>query len=84
MSEAETVTNIYEALGFEDAEEMTAKGDLAGLIFRVGRERNLSDDRLASLAGCPSERMKQLHEAKLDEFSIEELSRYLVAPGHGV
>ena len=81
---ADITTNIYETLNFEDAEEMTAKGNLAGLIFRIGRERALTDSALAERAGCSDTRMGLLHDGKLDEFSIEELSRYLVALGHSV
>lgn len=81
---ADITTNIYETLNFEDAEEMTAKGNLAGLILKIGRERALTDSALAECAGCSDTRMGLLHDGKLDEFSIEELSRYLVALGHSV
>lgn len=82
--EAETIPNIFEALDLENAEEEMARCELAGRIFRIGRERSLTDDELGTLAGCPPERMAQLHAVEFDDFTIDELCRYLVALGHGV
>ena len=51
--EAETFTNVFEALDLENAEQEMARCELAGRIFRIGRERKLSDAELADLSGCP-------------------------------
>lgn len=83
-TEFEVVTNIFEALDLPNAEGETARCELVGRIFRIGRDRNLSDRQLAELAGCTYERMAQLHAVEFDDVTIDELCRYLVALGHGV
>lgn len=77
--EAETFTNVFEALDLENAEQEMARCELVGRIFRIGRERNLSDTELAELAGCSPERMAQLHAAEFDDVTIDELCGYLAS-----
>ncbi|MCF6284004.1 MAG: helix-turn-helix domain-containing protein [Candidatus Hydrogenedentes bacterium] len=84
MSNSEPIHNVFDALGLEDAEETIAKCDLAVCIFRIGEERKLTDAALAEIVGCLPERMALLHATEVDDFSIEELSRYLVALGQNV
>jgi predicted XRE-type DNA-binding protein len=83
-TEFEVVRNIFEALDLPNAEGETARCELVGRIFKIGRDRNLSDRQLAELAGCTYERMAQLHAVEFDDVTIDELCRYLVALGHGV
>ena len=83
-TEAESFFKVFEAPGLENAEEELVRCELVGRIFRIGRERNLSDVELARLAGCPPERMAQLHAVEFDDVTIDELCRYLVSLGHGV
>lgn len=80
----EIVANIFEALDLPNADEETARCELVGRIFKTGRERHLSDQQLADLAGCTYERMAQLHAVEYDDLTIDELCRYLVALGHEV
>ncbi len=83
-TEFEVVRNIFEALDLPNAEGETARCELVGRIFKIGRDRSLSDRQLAELAGCTYERMAQLHAVEFDDVTIDELCRYLVALGHGV
>ncbi|MBX3176491.1 MAG: XRE family transcriptional regulator [Candidatus Hydrogenedentes bacterium] len=80
----EVVTNIFEALDIPNAEHETARCELVGRIFQIGRDRNLSDRQLAKMAGCTYERMSQLRAVDFDDVTIDELCGYLVALGHGI
>ena len=81
---AEEIDNIFDALDLENGEAEAARCALAGRIFGIGRERNLSDEALAKSIGCSTDRLAQLHAIEFDDFTIDELCRYLVALGHGV
>lgn len=81
---AETFSNVFDALDVEMADEEMARCELAGHIFRIGREQNLTNVALAERAGCPPERIAQLHNADFGDVTIDELCRYLVALGHGI
>jgi predicted XRE-type DNA-binding protein len=74
-TEFEVVRNIFEALDLPNAEGETARCELVGRIFKIGRDRNLSDRQLAELAGCTYERMAQLHAVEFDDVTIDELCR---------
>ncbi len=84
MNKSEPVYNVFEALGFVNVEEMTARANLASKIIGVVRVRGLSCEAAAELVGCAAVRIEQVCNADLDDFTIDELCRYLVALGQDV
>ena len=82
--ETEVVDNVFEALGFDNPEEEMVRCELLSKILHFGDDRGLSNKELARLAGSTQKRMAQLRAIDLEDVTIDELCRYLVALGHGV
>ncbi len=84
MDSSESIYNIFETLGLENAEALMAVSVLASKIVKAKEARGLSDTEAAELAGCTPMRIDQICRADLDGFTIDELCRYLVSLGQNV
>jgi predicted XRE-type DNA-binding protein len=86
--EADTVTasngNVFADLGFNDAQELAAKADLARAIRQLIDARALSQREAAPLVGVSQPDLSNLYRRRLDGFSIGRLSRMLIALGQDV
>lgn len=69
--------NIFEFLGFEDAKELDAKGELLVRIHKVLRARGLNQTQLAKAIGMDKSELSKLLRGDLDRFSIERLMKAL-------
>jgi predicted XRE-type DNA-binding protein len=73
--------NIFETLGFPDAEELKAKADLVIQIIQIIEERGLKQMEAAEIMGVDQPKVSALVNGKLDGFSMERLYRFLNALG---
>jgi predicted XRE-type DNA-binding protein len=71
--------NIFEDMGMPDAEERLAKAELARVIRKVLRERDLTQAQAAALLGVKQPDVSDLVRGKLARFSMERLERFLNA-----
>jgi len=86
--EDQTVTassgNVFADLGLPDADELAAKADLARRVRQLIEARGLSQREAAPLVGVSQPDLSNLYRRRLNGFSIERLSRMLVALGQDV
>lgn len=84
MSNPETFQNVFDALGLPEAEELSAKAELAAKFIDIVRERGFSHEDAAKEIGSTPSRVKMICCADLDDFTIDELCRFLVALGQDI
>jgi len=66
-------------LGFDDAEELSAKALLAVKFNEIVEKRNLSQAEAAALTGMTQPKVSQVRRYKLQNISLERLMHALVA-----
>ena len=66
-------------LGFEGAEELTAKATLAVKFNELSEKRGLSQMETAAIAGMTQPKVSQVRRYKLQNISLERLMRALVS-----
>jgi predicted XRE-type DNA-binding protein len=71
--------NVLVDLGIENAEDLTARVQLAVTINRIIQGRHLKQVEIAELLGIPQPKVSRLLNYKLDGFSVERLMNFLVA-----
>ncbi|WP_251880536.1 helix-turn-helix transcriptional regulator [Achromobacter sp. Marseille-Q4954] len=71
--------NVLLDLGFEDAEELSAKAALALKINELIDQRGLSQLETAALTGMTQPKVSQIRRYKLQNISLERLMRALVS-----
>lgn len=76
--------NVLVDLGFEDAEELSAKAALAMKLNAVIDERGLSQTEVAGLIGMSQPKVSQVRRYKLQNISLERLMEALVSLGQHV
>jgi predicted XRE-type DNA-binding protein len=76
--------NIFETLGFSDAEELKAKAELVIQIIQIIEERGLKQVEAAEIMGVDQPKVSALVHGRLDGFSMERLYRFLNALGMDV
>ncbi len=71
--------NIFKDLGFSDevSEKELLKAQLGAEIFRILKERKLTQVEAAKLLGIKHIEISRLKAAKLSEYSVERLMRFL-------
>ena len=71
--------NIFKDLGFSDevAEKELLKAQLGTEIFRILKERKLTQVEAAKLLGVKQADISRLKSAKLSDYSLERLMRLL-------
>jgi predicted XRE-type DNA-binding protein len=71
--------NVFQDMGMRDAEERLAKAELARLIRKTIRERELTQADAADLLGVKQPDISDLVRGKLSRFSMTRLERFLNA-----
>ena len=71
--------NIFKDLGFSDeiSEKELLKAQLGAEIFRILKERKLTQAETAKLLGIKHAEVSRLKAAKLSDYSVERLMRFL-------
>ena len=71
--------NVLADLGFEDAEELSAKAVLAFKLNELIAQRRLSQAAVAALTGMTQPKVSQVRRYKLQNISLERLLQALVS-----
>jgi predicted XRE-type DNA-binding protein len=71
--------NVLADLGFEDAEELTAKAALAIKFNELVDKRGLNQMEAAAITGMTQSKVSQVRRYKLLNISLERLMQALVA-----
>lgn len=71
--------NVLLDLGFEDAEELSAKAALALKFNELVDERGLSQTEAAKITGMTQPKVSQVRRYKLQNISLERLMQALVS-----
>jgi predicted XRE-type DNA-binding protein len=71
--------NVLHDLGFDDAEELSAKTSLALKVNRLVEKRGLSQTEAAAITGMTQPKISQVRHYKLQNISLERLMQALVA-----
>ena len=71
--------NVLADLGFEDAEELSAKAALAFKLNELIAQRGLSQTTVAAMTGMTQPKVSQVRRYKLQNISLERLLQALVA-----
>lgn len=74
----EGVDNVLADLGFEDAEELSAKAVLAVKLNELIDKRGLSQMEAARITGMTQPKVSQVRRYKLQNISLERLMQALV------
>ncbi len=76
--------NVLADLGFEDAEELSARAVLAVKLNKLIDERELSQAEASQLLGMPQPKISAIRNYKLQGISLERLMYALTALGQHV
>lgn len=71
--------NVLIDLGFDDAEELSAKAKLALKLNEIIEQRGLSQTDAAHITGMTQPKISQLRRYKLQNISLERLMQALVS-----
>jgi predicted XRE-type DNA-binding protein len=71
--------NVLADLGFDDAEELSAKAVLAVKLNALIDKRGLSQTEVAGLTGMTQPKVSQVRRYKLQNISLERLMHALVS-----
>jgi predicted XRE-type DNA-binding protein len=71
--------NVLADLGFDDAEELSAKAALAFKLNELIEKRALSQVEAAAITGMTQPKVSQLRRYKLQNISLERLMQALVS-----
>jgi len=71
--------NVLLDLGFDDAEELSAKAALALKLNQLIDQRGLSQMEVAALTGMTQPKVSQVRRYKLQNISLERLMQALVS-----
>ena len=74
-----SIDNVLVDLGFEDAEELTAKATLAVKFNELLEKRRLSQTEAAAITGMTQSKVSQVRRYKLQNISLERLMQALVS-----
>lgn len=75
----EGTDNVLADLGFDDAEELTAKAALALKLNTLIEARGLSQIEAAAITGMAQPKVSQVRRYKLQNISLERLMQALVS-----
>ena len=75
----EGTDNVLADLGFDDAEELTAKAALALKLNTLIEARGLSQIEAAAITGMTQPKVSQVRRYKLQNISLERLMQALVS-----
>ena len=69
--------NLYADLGRKNSEEMESKAALARAIYRIIKQKKLSQPKAAELLGIPQPSLCKLLQGKIAGFSTDRLLKFL-------
>ena len=72
-------TNVFEDLGYADADERQIKTRLALAVNELLKARKLKQREIAELLSVPQPKVSALKNYRLDQFSIEKLMAFLTS-----
>jgi predicted XRE-type DNA-binding protein len=84
MAKKKDAENVLADLGFADAEELTAKAQLARKINDVLQDRRLTQQEAAHLLGIPQPKVSAIRNYHLRGISLERLMQALTALDHHI
>ncbi|MFN9169085.1 MAG: helix-turn-helix domain-containing protein, partial [Dolichospermum sp.] len=76
--------NIFQDLGFDNAEEKLAKVKLASVIADILEQQQITLQQAAQILGLELEQINNLTNGILKDFTIENLLSYLIKLGQNV
>jgi predicted XRE-type DNA-binding protein len=76
--------NIFQDLGFANAEEKLAKVKLASVIADILEQQQITPQQAAQILGLELEQINNLTNGILKYFTIENLLSYLIKLGQNV
>lgn len=76
---AQGTDNVLADLGFDDAEELSAKAALAVKLNELIDKRDLSQTEAAAITGMTQPKVSQIRRYKLQNISLERLMQALVS-----
>ena len=71
--------NVLTDLGFDDAQELSAKAVLAVKLNELIEKRGLSQTQAAGITGMTQPKVSQVRQYKLQNISLERLMQALVS-----
>jgi predicted XRE-type DNA-binding protein len=71
--------NVLADIGFDDAEELSAKAALALKFNRLIEQRGLNQTEAAAITGMTQPKVSQVRRYKLQNISLERLMQALVS-----
>ncbi len=80
----ESTGNVFEDLGFSDAEERLAKARLVSQIAEIIKKRKLTQTKAAKQLGINQPKISALLKGNLSGFSTERLIKFLNLLGQDV
>ncbi|MDP2141371.1 MAG: helix-turn-helix transcriptional regulator [Gammaproteobacteria bacterium] len=75
----QSTDNVLADLGFDDAEELSAKAALAVKLNELIDKRDLSQTEAAAITGMTQPKVSQVRRYKLQNISLERLMQALVS-----
>ena len=84
MNNPEESLNVYEQLGFPDAEEMLVKAQLVTQIAEILRERGWSQQQAAKVLGLTQPKLSKMLRGQFRGISEMKMMDCLVRLGRGV
>jgi len=76
--------NLYADFGYKNAEKMQAKAVLARTIYRIIKQRKLSQPKASELLGIPQSSLSKLLRGEIAGFSTDRLLKILNQLGQDV
>ncbi len=76
--------NIFQDLGYANAEEKFAKVKLASAINNILEKRKLSSEKITALLNLSLEKVTDLQTGRLKDFSLEELFHFISILGQDI
>lgn len=76
---AQSANNLLSDLGFDDADELSAKAALALKLNALIDRRGLSQTETAAITGMTQPKVSQVRHYKLQNISLERLMQALVS-----
>lgn len=73
--------NVYADFGFSNPEEAKTKADLAMLITKIIKKKNMTQRQAADLMNIDQPKVSKIIRGLLSEFSIERLLKFVLALG---
>lgn len=76
--------NVFEDVGFPDAQEALAKSRLAIAIYLIIKARGLTQEAAAKIMETDQPHVSDIVRGKLSKFTIDRLFKFLLALGQDI